>query len=56
VVEYVCREMPQQWSSMILNAQDSNGDTALSVLGTLPSSTACLGTSWCSWMWKIKTG
>jgi ankyrin repeat protein len=29
VVEYVCREMPQRSSSMILNAQDSNGDTAL---------------------------
>ncbi|XP_066379051.1 protein ACCELERATED CELL DEATH 6-like [Miscanthus floridulus] len=29
VVQYVCGEMPQQLSSMILNAQDSNGDTAL---------------------------
>jgi ankyrin repeat protein len=32
VVQYVCGEMPQQlssWKRMILNAQDSNGDTAL---------------------------
>ena len=29
VVQYVCGEMPQQLSSMILNVQDSNGDTAL---------------------------
>ncbi|CAD6338122.1 unnamed protein product [Miscanthus lutarioriparius] len=29
VVRYVCGKMPQRFSSMILNAQDNNGDTAL---------------------------
>ncbi|XP_066374531.1 protein ACCELERATED CELL DEATH 6-like [Miscanthus floridulus] len=45
VVQYVCGEMPQQLSSMILNAQDSNGDTALHGAvraGNLAASTSLL--------------
>jgi ankyrin repeat protein len=53
VVQYVCGEMPQQLSSMILNAQDSNGDTAL---GTLPAPPVYFGIGWYAWTWKIKMG
>lgn len=54
VVKYVCHWKRKERFALILNAQDNNGDTALSMLEILESSDALFGVIRNAWTYRIK--